>query len=48
MSVALRHPAAITTQELLEALRGQLENSLVLNNVKIHVIVELRTICSSE
>lgn len=48
MSVALRHPAAITTQELFEALRGWLENSLVLNNVKIYIIVELRKNCFSE
>jgi len=42
MSVALRHSAAITTQDLSEALRGCLENSLLLNKVKIYIIVELR------
>lgn len=48
MSVTLRHSVAITTRELFEALRGWLENSLVLNNVKISITVELRKICFSE
>lgn len=48
MSVALRHPVAITTQELSEALGGWLENSLVLNSVIIYIIVELRKSCFSE
>lgn len=48
MFVALRHPEAITTQELSEAFRGWLENPLVLNNVKIYTILELRKICFSE